>query len=457
VRAVARDLRRAGERPSARARRPLLALVLLLVCSACAQHPTVSFDLRSMSFPSPAASVATPGAAGARPSSGGLIGAPAGVEARTAGPVTPSGSHDTITLGTVLPLQGGQRNWGEPVLRTTQAFIDETNANGGINGHPLKLIAYNACLTCQDEALQAVRRLVEQDHVFAIVNTYVEVVAFQSVIDYLDKAGVPLIQGAAESQTSAALSRVNFVTAPSGLFWARELPQMVKRFTTATKIGLTYVNVPTETNGLKYLRPEFARAGITIVDEEPVQAEEDAVTNMDSIVTRMRTRGAQAIVTTNPVLLVYGRLAASRQNWSAKWVGLAAWSKLVTDACGHTCDDTLITETAGLSFTTRNTPQMRQYQAVLARRYPGGELTGLTLGAWVGMQLTSYVLAETGPDRAAFLRGMEAIRNLDLGTTAPLTFGPDRHMGATADMIIGLHDGDYVQIAGPVNYGEASP
>ena len=160
---------------------------------------------------------------------------------------------------------------------------------------------------------------------------------------------------------------VNFVTAPSGLFWARELPQMVKRFTTATKIGLTYVDVPTETNSLKYLRPEFARAGITIVDEEKVAAEEDAVTNMDSIVTRMRTRGAQAVVSTNPVLLVYGRLAASRQNWNAKWVGLAAWSKLVTDACGHTCDNSLITETAGLSFINRNTPQMNQFKAMVTK------------------------------------------------------------------------------------------
>ena len=455
VRVAARGARRAGQRPSARARRPAVVVLLLVLGTACSQHPTVSFDLRAISFPTPPA-VAAPTTSGARPSSGGLIGAPGTGGARTPGTVVGSGSHETIALGTVLPLQGGQRNWGEPVLRTTQAFIDETNANGGINGHPLKLIAYNACLTCQDEALQAVRRLVEQDHVFAIVNTYVEVVAFQSVIDYLNKAGVPLIQGAAESQTSAALSPVNFVTAPSGLFWARELPQMVKRFTTATKIGLTYVDVPTETNGLKYLRPEFARAGITIVDEENVAAEEDAVTNMDSIVTRMRARGAQAVVSTNPVLLVYGRLAASRQNWSAKWVGLAAWSKLVTDACGHTCDNSLITETAGLSFINRNTPQMNQFKAVLARRFPGGEISGLTLGAWVGMQLTSYVLAETGPDRSAFLRAMERIRNLDLGTTAPLTFGPDRHMGATADMIIGLQNGDYVPIAGPVNYGEAS-
>lgn len=439
-----------------RLRRAALALTpaLLLAATACGKAPTVGFDVRAVSFPSTGAA---PGGivAGARPSSGGLIGGPNAAGAR--GSRAPSSSGGTIALGTVLPLQGGQRTWGEPVLRTTQAFIDEVNAHGGIDGYTLKLIAYNACLTCQDEALQAVRRLVEQDHVFAIVNTYVELVAFQPVIDYLVKQGVPLIQGASEGQTSDALSPVNFVTAPPGLFWVRLLPQMVKRFTPATKIGLTYVNVPTETNGLPYLRKEFARAGIQIVDEEPIQAEEDAVTNMDAVVTRMRTRGAQAVVSTNPVLLVYGRLAASRQGWDVKWVGLAAWSKLVTDACGHTCDGTLITESAGLSFVDRNTPQMHQFVSVLARRYPGGELTGHTLGAWAGMQLFSYAFAQTGPDRKAFIAATERIHNLDLGTTEPLTFGPDRHMGAMSDMILGLQDGHYVALAGPVNYGEATP
>jgi substrate-binding family protein len=274
---------------------------------------------------------------------------------------------------------------------------------------------------------------------------------------YLVRMGVPLIQGAAESQTSDALSKVNFVTAPPGLFWVRLLPQMVKRFAGVKNVALAYVNVPTETNGLPYLRREFARQGINIVDEEKVNAEEDAVTNMDAYVTRMRTRGAQAVVSTNPVLLVYGRLAASRQNWGAKWLGLAAWSKLVTDACGHTCDNLLITESAGLSYVDRDTPQMRQYKAVLARRYPGGDITGHTLAAWVGMQLTTFVLAQTGPDRSAFLAAMERIHGLDFGTTAPLTFGPDRHMGATADMILGIRNGRYVALAGPVDYGEAQP
>jgi ABC-type branched-subunit amino acid transport system substrate-binding protein len=203
------------------------------------------------------------------------------------------------------------------------------------------------------------------------------------------------------------------------------------------------------------LRRELEEAGITVTRVEPIESAEDTVTNMDSAVARMRSSGAQAIIATNPILLVFGRLSASRQRWNAPWNGLAAWSKLVTDACGRTCDDVVLTESAGLSFIDRDTPQMRQYRQVLARRYPGGELTGHTLAAWVGMQLLVEVLERTGPNRRAFLKALESIRGLDLGTTAPLTFGPDRHMGATATVLLRLDNGRYVAASGPVNYGEA--
>src|SRR3989442_858534 len=45
--------------------------------------------------------------------------------APAAGTRTIAGPKRVLKLGTLLPLQGGQRDIGEPVLRTTQAFIDE--------------------------------------------------------------------------------------------------------------------------------------------------------------------------------------------------------------------------------------------------------------------------------------------------------------------------------------------
>lgn len=363
-----------------------------------------------------------------------------------------------IRLGTILPLHGGERDFGEPILRVTQAYIDEINLRGGVAGRPLELVAYHACLLCQADALTAARRLVEQDDVFALVNTYPMVVAFQSVIPYLTEHGVPLVQGGAFDQTSDALSPINFATAPTGLFYGRFIPEVTKRHTPARRIGLTYLDVPSETNGLPTLRREFARVGIEIVREERIAAAEDAVTNMDSAVTRMRAAGAEGIVALDPAVLIFGRLAARRQRFDVPWVGPAAWSRLVEEGCGATCDDVVITDTAGLSFMDRDTPQMRQYLDVMARRYPGGELTGHTLAGWVGMQLLVHVLDQIGkPDRARFLERMESIRNLDLGTTSPLTFTPDRHLGGSSSILLKMNGGKYVRHSEPLNYGEADP
>lgn len=456
-----------------RARLAVVLVVAVLATAACSGATTVEFETRALRGASASATASTL-APGASQSLAGVIGstgadgAASGGAPATAGAGTKSASAsgaagtaagaapvDVVKLGTVLPLQGGQRDFGEPILRTTQAFIDELNAAGGINGARVELIAYNACLVCQGDALEATKRLVEHDHVFALVNTYVMVVAFQPVIPYLVQKGVPLIQGGAENQTSDALSPINFATLPTGAFYGRFIPAMVTRYAHLSRVAITYVNVPTEAVGVPLLRDELEREGVEVVDTEPVEAAEDAVTNMDSIVTRMRVRGAQGVIATNPVLLIYGRLAAARQRWNdAQWVGPAAWSALVEDSCAATCDDVVLTETAGLSFTDRPSPQMRQFLDVMARRYPGGRTTGHELAAWVGMQLFTETLRRSGVDRDAFLRTLNTTTNLDLGTTSPLTFDPDRHLGGSQSVLLRLKAGKYVRVSDPLSFGE---
>ncbi len=213
--------------------------------------------------------------------------------------------------------------------------------------------------------------------------------------------------------------------------------------------------MPAEAGGIDILARELEKEGIQVVDRAPIEAAEEAVTSMDSVVARMRSRGADGVVATNPVLVIYGRLAASRQGWQVPWVGPAAWSRLVEDSCGATCDDLVLTDTAGLSYPDRQTPQMRQFIDTMARRYPGADTTGHTLAAWVGMQLVSEAVARSGPDRRAFLQTIESFRNLDLGTTSPLTFGPDRHLGGSASILLRLKGGKYVRASDPLNFGEA--
>lgn len=453
--------------PSEVGRRVAALVLFAVVSAACAQGGEVTFSQRAVA---PGASEVASATADVPATQGGLLPAESAAGAgqaatatgtRRAGPgaagpaaVAPPGGG-VIRLGTVLPLQGGQRPFGEPILRTTQAYIDELNSRGGINGWRFELIAYNACLVCEGDAFAAVRRLVEQDRVFALVNTYVMVVAFESVIPYLEKNGVPLIQGGSESQTSDALSPINFATAPPGAFYGRFIPVMAKRYAKVSRVGITYLNVPAESGGIDVLARELEKEGVEVVAREPIPAAEEAVTSMDSVVARMRSRGADGVIATNPVLVIYGRLAASRQGWHVPWVGPAAWSRLVEESCGATCDDVVLTETAGLSYPDRPTPQMRQFIDTMARRYPGADTSGHTLAAWVGMQLLTEGVARSGPDQRAFLRTIESFKNLDLGTTSPLTFSPDRHLGGTASILLKLKGGKYVRASDPLNFGEA--
>lgn len=457
-----------------RARAGALLGVLALVVAACGPDE-VAFSTRSASGGAGQQQSATAG--DPTVTQGGLlpaVGAPAAGDAGSAGGDTgagegggggagapgdvPPASGEPIRLGTILPLQGGERDFGEPILRTTQAFIDELNARGGMLGRPLELVAYHACLLCQGDALTAARRLVEQDGVFALVNTYPMVVAFQPVIPYLVEQGVPLIQGGSFAQTSDALSPVNFATAPSGLFYGRWIPVTAARTAGIRRVAIAYLDVPTETNGLPILRRELAAEGVEVVDEASMEAAEEAVTNMDSIVTRFRAAGADGVIALNPAVLIFGRLAARRQSWGAAWVGPAAWSSLVETGCGHTCDGNVYTETGGLSFVDRDSPQMQQYLDTMRRRYPAGEITGHTLAAWAGMQLLIEGVMRAGEvDQPAFLDALHTIRNLDLGTTSPLTFTPDRHLGGSATVLIHLEGGRFVRLGDPHSHGEASP
>lgn len=456
--------------PRRRTRGTVVALVLAasLLAAACSDSSEVTFSTRSV-VPAQAAGGDAPqqgeavaggllpgGPAGAGGPGGGGTTGRSGGRRGAVGTASGTTSDGVLKLGTILPLQGGERALGEPVLRTTQAFADEVNARGGVNGYRLQIVAYHACIVCQDEALQAAKRLVEQDGVFALVNTYPMVVAFQSVIPYLTQRGVPLIQGGAVNQTSEALSPTTFVTSPGGRWYARFLSAIVAEHAKAPSVGIVYLNVNNESRLLPILKHELQARGIEVTAEERIEAAEEAVTNMDSVVAKIRTSGAQGVVAMNPAVLIFGRLAARRQQWHVPWIGPAAWTDLVEEGCGATCDEVVFTDTAGMSYIDRDSPQMREFHETMSRRYPDGQHTGHTLGAWVGMQLFVHVLGGIpSADQRAFVEAIERIRNLDLGTTGPITFGPDRHMGGSRSVVLQLREGKFVRSTEPLDFGES--
>ena len=65
---------------------------------------------------------------------------------------------------------------GEPIARGAQLAADEVNAKGGIDGRKVEIVAYDDHASAAD-AVRAFQRLAQQDHVAAVVTTFISEVA----------------------------------------------------------------------------------------------------------------------------------------------------------------------------------------------------------------------------------------------------------------------------------------
>jgi branched-chain amino acid transport system substrate-binding protein len=65
---------------------------------------------------------------------------------------------------------------GEPIAKGAQLAADYINAHGGINGRQVQVIAYDDHSSAAD-AVRAFQRLAEQDHVSAVITTFISEVA----------------------------------------------------------------------------------------------------------------------------------------------------------------------------------------------------------------------------------------------------------------------------------------
>ncbi|MGH2793868.1 MAG: ABC transporter substrate-binding protein, partial [Actinomycetota bacterium] len=210
----------------------------------------------------------------------------------------------TIRIGTIQPMDGPAAQLGRPLYRTTQAYVNALNARGGINGRKVELLLQTACINCEDENKLAAKALVEQKHVFAIVNTYMNTYAFSSALKYLNEKRVPLIQGwagvGAESQVWGSEQT------PWNVYFTVRNGDGVRVFANWLKKAMTEWRAANQLPGACAQNPwkvatvyldsaqderraqEFEKiweafgAGHEVVSRQPVAAEEEAVTRMDS-------------------------------------------------------------------------------------------------------------------------------------------------------------------------------
>ncbi len=199
-------------------------------------------------------------------------------------------AKDTLKIGSFLAVTGPASFLGDPELKTLQMYIDEINANGGINGHKIEFIHYDTKGKAK-EAKNFVNRLIKKDRVDVIIGGTTSGNSL-AVIDIVEKAKVPFISLAGSIKIVEPVKKWVFKTPHTDKMAAEKI------FTDMKKRGIKKVALITGNGGFDKsgraqclaLAPKY---GIEIVADEKY---DNADTDMTTQLTKIRATDAQAII-----------------------------------------------------------------------------------------------------------------------------------------------------------------
>jgi len=261
----------------------LLRLLLLLVAAVAVLALACGEDEEGDGVEEPTATEEGTPSEGETPSAGDLSDIPEDT----------TGITDTeIKLGTHIPLTGVAGIYGNAIVPGIKAYFDYINdTEGGVNGRKITLLV-------EDDAYQppqtntVVRKLVEQDKVFAIV-AGLGTAQHSAVFEYLKDSKVPdLFTATGATLFTEPVTRTAFGYNPNYIEEGNALGEYIAETYPDAKLGVIRQNDDFGADGLKGIEQGIEGSAVEIVATETYEAEQ---TDMTSKVQAMQNAGATVV------------------------------------------------------------------------------------------------------------------------------------------------------------------
>jgi len=361
--------------------------------------------------------------------------------------VTPT----SITIGNVTSVSGafGPDAFG-PTLHGLTAYVDALNDQGGINGRKINLV------TCDDgsegtQFLACVQKLVEQDHVFALIGNNSDASASAAHYEYthgVPDVGFPLNNGYYKypnmfsfygtpgyARNGTTVGYKNQIENPLGIYkWYKDNLKL-------TKAAVFYYVIPVsaqagcfEENGLK-------QEGIPTVYEGgggngncTGAGENPAAPAFDEDVINMRSKGVDTVwdamdVSANARLCQ----AMDRQGFkvTAKVSTIEVYSQTLGTTFSAPCRNSVYISGSSDSFADTANPLIKEFRTDFAKYQPGANLHQWAVeGFAIGYELTDAVKAMgANVTRRGFMSWLNGFAPVPGGYTAggimtPISYAP---------------------------------
>jgi len=356
----------------------------------------------------------------------------------------PGVTGDTIKLGSFIAQSGPVAPIGIPVLHGAQTWYNFVNDEfGGVNGRKIEFIALDDGFNPAN-TVAVVKKLVEEDHVFAIVNPLGSI-TYKAVFDYLKDHGVPVVSphGNAVFMCQPTVHTA-FSIQPNNIAFGRTLAQYAVLELKAQKIGVAYVDDAFGNELKKYVVEELNKYGIKPV---AVVSYPGTETSFSSYALQLRQAGAK-------VVILLGYLAdgaaimreAETLGYHPQWLGTNTLTDLsLFKLAGESAVEGMIATGFALDPSTQDSVTAYLFRQLLHKYFPKETPSGYSEIAYVGAQQVVEALRRAGPDltREKFIEALESFTGWDSGLTPPITYSKDDHCGIENLWLIQAHNGAF--------------
>jgi branched-chain amino acid transport system substrate-binding protein len=195
-----------------------------------------------------------------------------------------------IVIGVSLPLTGDAAVWGKSQQDGYELAVEQINANGGVNGRPIKLI-YGDDTGLPKEGVSVLRKFVDIDDIDALTGVANSSVAL-AYIPIITKERLIFISSGASSPKLTGASKCFFRTWPSDIAEALAMAKYAREKMGISSVSCLYINNDYGVGLAEPFSREFTSLGGRILGKELF---EQNATDMRAQLTKIKQQNPEAI------------------------------------------------------------------------------------------------------------------------------------------------------------------
>ena len=352
----------------------------------------------------------------------------------------PGLGDDYIRVGAALPLSGQLAKVGEDIKLALEAYFKEINSQGGVYNRRVELVAEDSKGDAAG-TLEATRRLVERQGVFAIVGSF-EPQESDAANAFLEQQQVPLVGPVTLSPRMPAVpNRYVFYLLPSFGDQARALVDFIASRTAegdkrqAVKLGVVYSDSAFDQDALAGVRAQAKLHSMEIAVEQLVRGASPSA-----------VAAVQAMAQKKPDYVFFFGKAEDFTGFAQEMGRQNLESRLVSSALmvGHGAF-AIPAGVAGRTYLANpaSLPNPTDYSEFITIMKKGGVEVRSAAFQTVAFAAAKVFVEATKVSsrrltRAELVKSLEQLRNFNTGVLPPISFGPNRRVGAAGSYVVGV-------------------